>query len=56
MDYAYDKVNMKYSFTPELRGPGFDPPANQIEPSFQEIWNGLVATAKKIEEIEENKN
>lgn len=52
----YDKVNIKYSFTPELRGPGFDPSEDAIEPSFQENWNGLVAVVRKIEEIEGNKN
>ncbi|CAD5116369.1 DgyrCDS5267 [Dimorphilus gyrociliatus] len=52
MDYAYDKAGITYAFTPELRGPGFDPPASAIQLSFQEVWNGVVATIAKIEELE----
>lgn len=52
MDYAYDSAKIKYTFTPELRGPGFDPPVNAIDASFREMWNGFVAAIAKIEEIE----
>lgn len=52
MDYAHASGNVKYVFTPELRGPGFDPGAEQIQPSFQEIWKGFVDTIGRIETIE----
>lgn len=52
MDYAYESAKIKYAFTPELRGPGFNPPASAIEPSFREMWNGFVNAIAKIEEIE----
>jgi len=52
MDYAHASGNVKYAFTPELRGPGFDPPASAIQPSYEEIWKGFVDAIAKIEEIE----
>ncbi|CAD5116373.1 DgyrCDS5270 [Dimorphilus gyrociliatus] len=52
MDFAYDTAGIKYSFTPELRGPGFDPPASAIQPSFDEVWNGVVDLMAQIETLE----
>jgi hypothetical protein len=42
MDYV-KSVGGKYVYTPELRGPGFDPPTSAINPSFNENWAALVA-------------
>ncbi|CAD5120616.1 DgyrCDS9173 [Dimorphilus gyrociliatus] len=55
VDYTYGAAGIKYSYTPELRGPGFNPGPNAITPSYQEVWNGIVAMIRKIEEIENNK-
>ena len=51
VDYMYS-IGIKYSYTPELRGPGFDPPPSAIQPSFEEVWNGYVAMIAEIETIE----
>ena len=51
VDYMYS-IGIKYSYTPELRGPGFDPPPSAIQPSFEEVWNGFVAMIEEIEIIE----
>lgn len=51
VDYMYF-IGAKYSYTPELRGPGFDPPPSAIQPSFEEVWNGFVAMIEEIEIIE----
>ena len=45
-------MGIKYSYTPELRGDGFDPPPEEIQPSFEEVWAGLVAMYNEIEIIE----
>jgi len=50
-DYVKVVGGIKYSFTPELRGGGFNPPKSQIEPSFQEMWNGIVAMIKEIKNV-----
>ena len=50
-DYTYS-VGIKYSYTPELRGDSFDPPPEEIQPSFDEVWAGLVAMYNEIEIIE----
>ena len=43
-DYMRDVVeSVKFAWTPELRGPGFIVDPDQIDPSTQEIWNGLKA-------------
>jgi chloramphenicol O-acetyltransferase len=42
---------IKYAFTVELRGNStFTPPDTEIQPSYEEFWNGLVAMVDKIEE------
>ena len=51
-DWAMGMLGVAYSFTPELRGPGFNPPTSEIQPSTQEIWNGLVAKIDEIRMIE----
>jgi len=56
VDYTYGAAGIKYSFTPELRGPGFNPGTGAIQPSYTEVWNGMVAMVKRIEEIENLKN
>ena len=52
MDWAKGRNIAKYSTNPELRGPGFAPTEAEIEPSFRENWNGLVAMIYEIEAIE----
>ncbi len=49
MDYVKEKAGVKYTFTPELRGPGFNPPTSAIQLSFEEMWNGIVAMVEEIE-------
>lgn len=48
MDYSKARAGIKYTATPELRGNGFVVPASEIEPSFQEVWNGLIANINAI--------
>ena len=50
-DYAY-LSGVKYTFTPELRGPGFDPPTEEIDPGWRELWDGIKAAIAEIETIE----
>ena len=54
MDYANGKAGIRYSCTPELRGPLFNPSPEIIEPSYQEFWNGLVAMVEAIEQDEDH--
>ena len=52
-DYAYKGgAGVKYSYTPELRGPGHDPPKEEIEPGWRELWAGFNALVAEIEKIE----
>ena len=51
-DYAYGVSGVKYSYTPELRGPGFDAPPENIEPGWREYFAGIVAMINEIENIE----
>jgi carboxypeptidase A2 len=43
MDYFKDVGGVKYTALPELRGNSFIVSTAQIEPSFNEVWNGFVA-------------
>jgi carboxypeptidase A2 len=43
MDYFKGVAGVKYTATPELRGDGFVVDASEIEPSFNEVWNGFLA-------------
>ncbi|CAD5113112.1 DgyrCDS2302 [Dimorphilus gyrociliatus] len=51
-DYVKAVVNIKYTYTPELRGPGFNPGKEAIELSSNEIWNGVKAMISEIEAVE----
>ena len=51
-DFAYTNAGIKYAYTPELRGPGFDPEPENIEPAFREFFAGVVASLQEIEIIE----
>ena len=48
-DYAKAVRGWKYTFTPELRGIGFIVAPSEIQPSFEEVWNGLLAKEIAIE-------
>lgn len=50
MDYSKGVAGVKYTFTPELRGNSFIVDKNQIHPSFVEVWNGVLATVRTIEQ------
>ena len=52
IDWAYEAAGIRYSVLPELRGPYFIAPTTNIDPSYQEIWNALVAYVREIEIIE----
>ena len=56
MDWGIETAGLSYSFAPELRGPFFTVNPDQIEPSFQEFFNGINAMVAKIAEIEALKN
>ena len=43
MDFFKEFGGVKYTATPELRGNSFVAATSQIEPSYQEVWNGLMA-------------
>jgi len=47
-DYTKGALNVKYAFTTELRGNGFIIAESEIDPSFREIWNGIVAMDNAI--------
>jgi len=49
MDYAKGITGVKYVATPELRGNNFVIAASNIEPSFIEVWNGVVANTRAVE-------
>jgi carboxypeptidase A2 len=52
MDYSKGVAGVKYTYTPELRGNSFAVAATNIQPSFEEVWNGVVATVSGIEKLE----
>ena len=53
MDYAKGGAGIRYSTTPELRGPGSNPGPELIDLSYQEFWNGLVAMVEAIEQADQ---
>lgn len=48
-DYSKETAGVKYTFTAELRGNSFIVPADQIQPSFEEVWNGVTAAIATID-------
>lgn len=52
MDFSKANAGVKYTYTPELRGNNFVIAATQIEPSYQEVWNGIVATINTLGQLE----
>ena len=44
---------VKYSYTVELRGPGFNPEWKSIEPAWREFWEGFRAMMTHIDILEE---
>ncbi|ESN98862.1 hypothetical protein HELRODRAFT_107038 [Helobdella robusta] len=48
-DYAKEKAGVPYAAVPEVRGKNFVVPPSEIEPSFREIWAGIVASIAAIE-------
>ena len=49
MDYAKGTAGVKYTYTPELRGDNFVISPIEVQPSFEEVWNGVVAMVASIE-------
>lgn len=47
-DYAKGAAGVKYAFCPELRGNSFIIDSSNIVPSFNEIFNGIVAMVNAI--------
>ena len=59
-DFARGVAGVTFSFTPELRDRGengipyiFVAPITEIEPAYQETWNGFIAMMDGIEEYNE---
>ena len=59
-DFARGVAGVTFSFTPELRDRGanglpysFVPPKTEIQPAFEETWNGFVAMMDGIDEYNE---
>ncbi|KAK2156094.1 hypothetical protein LSH36_222g04005 [Paralvinella palmiformis] len=50
-DFCKEKASIVYSFTPELRGPDHYVDPSEIDPSFQEIYNGLKTMITEIEAL-----
>jgi len=54
MDYFKDVGGVKYTSAPELREglnhSGFIAKQEQIQPSFEEFWNGLTTNIEEIEQ------
>lgn len=48
MDYSKARAGVKYTTTAHLRGNSSVGPPSDIEPSFQEVWNGIIATIDAI--------
>ena len=51
LDWAHDKLGIKYSYALELRDRGefgFMLPVNQIEPTVKETFAGVAAMANEI--------
>ena len=53
MDYFKDVCGVKYTSSPELReglnNSGFLAKQEQIQPTFDEFWNGLTTNIEEIE-------
>jgi len=49
MDYSKGVSGVKYTFTPELRGNSFIVNVSQIQPSYVEVLNGVLAAIRAIE-------
>jgi len=47
--YAKGVAGIKYTFTLELRGNDFIINSSEIIPSFNEVWNGVVAAVDAIQ-------
>ena len=48
-DYAKATSGIKYTFTAELRGNSFVAAPDQIQPSFEEVWNGVTALIATVD-------
>ena len=51
MDWAHEKLGIKYSFALELRDQGqhgFMLPVSQIKPTLEETWAGIVGMSNEI--------
>jgi carboxypeptidase A2 len=49
MDYFKAVGGVKYVATPELRGDSFVADKSEIQPSFEELWNGITTAIATIE-------
>lgn len=49
IDYGKGVAGIKYTFLPELRGSNFIVPPSEIQPAFEETWNGIKAAIAAIE-------
>ena len=49
MDYFKAVGGVKHVSTPELRGDDFVIDAVEIQPSYEELWNGIVVAINTIE-------
>jgi len=47
-DYAKAHTGIKYVYVVELRGNDFVIDKRQIQPAFEEMWNGIVAMCDAI--------
>jgi len=47
-DYVKTVAGVKYTYVAELRGDDFVIDKRQIQPSFEEIWSGVVAMCDAI--------
>ena len=47
-DYVKAVAGIKYAYCVELRGSDFVIDKRQIQPSFEEIWSGVVAMCDTI--------
>ena len=52
VDYLHGTSKVKYSYTPELRGDGFDVDESEIQPAFEEFWVGLETQVHSMYAIE----
>jgi len=54
VDSMYANKGIVFSYTPEVRGTSFQPPASNIMPSNLELWAGMIAQVECVSFFKKN--